>query len=468
MKRAFLTLLIILLSLQIVSAAEQKDQFSIEIEKVTDQIPAGGEAKFLIRVTNNANRQDIVQLTPGSLDIFPFSKFARAILIEPAIISLGYKETAEAEVSIRSLDDAESNKNHASTIEIKSLTSEYKSSATLNTFVISDKDLIQIVLKTPKLIIPGKLNTLEVILKNRGDVEFENLEFYLTSEVWKENEIISFEPNEEIKRYYEINLPPGTKSGEYNLVGRLYNAEELKGEGKVNFRVGRNADLKEKEDVEKGFLAEKIIIINLNEGNAPVESSFDYQAGFFTRLFTSVSPDAEVISGSYVWNFAVEPADDYIIEIDTDYKPGLLILIVLGSLFGLVVYVLSRGVRVKKRLFKIRSTGDEKEVKVMLHIKNRDNKEVHNVKVVDLLPSVVKPTGHYSTLVPDKIEQGIRGMRMIWTLETLAPGEERVLSYNAISDVAFVGDLRIPPASVQYFNRKAKFVLNKSNSVSLR
>lgn len=468
MKRAFLTLLIILLSLQIANAVEQKEQFSVEVEKLSDQAPAGGESKFLIKIANNANRQDIVQLTSGSLDVFPFSKFARSIFIEPSVISLGYKETADVEVSIRSLDDAESNKNHASTIDIKSLTSEYKSSVTLNTFIISDKDLIQVVLKVPKIIVPGKLNNLEIILKNRGDVEFEELEFYLTSEVWKENELVSFKPHEEIKKYFEINLPPGTKSGEYTLVGRLYNGEELKGEGKVNFRVGRNADLKEKEDVEEGFLASKITITNLNEGNVPIESSFDYQAGFLTRLFTRVSPDAEVISGSYIWNFEVKPASDYVIEIDTDYKPGLLILIVLGALFGTVVYILSRGVRVKKRLFKIRNSGDEKEVKVMLHIKNRDNKEVHNVKVVDLLPSVVKPTGHYSTLVPDKVEHGIRGMRLIWTLETLAPGEERVISYNARSDVAFVGDVRIPPASVQYFNRKAKFVLNKSNSVSLR
>ena len=468
MKRVLLTVVILLLTFQVVGALEEIDPYEITIEEVKDQIPAGGEAEFYITVKNNVNKPEVVQLAANDLDLFPFSDFARAVVIEPPLVNLGHGDEETFKIRIRSLDDAATNKNHVTRINIKSLTSQYDSSVNLNTFVFSDEDLVQIVVKTPEVLVPGEMNEVKVLFKNRGDVEFEDLEFYIQSEVWNENEIVSFKPNEEKEIIYDAELASGVKSGEYVLSSRLYKGKELKGDSKTDVRVGRNPDLKEKEEADEGFLVTDLKITSRNDGNVPVTSSFDYKVGFIERLFTSVEPEADYIDGRYVWAFTVQPGTDNVINVTTDYRPGLIGLVVLSALFGIVVYFLSRGVKVRKRVFKIRNSHSGNEVKVMLHVKNKDSKEVHNVKVVDLIPSLIKPTGNYSTIMPDRVQQGPRGMRLIWTIETLAPGEERVISYNAASDMQMLGPVGIPPASVQYINRKAKFVINKSNSVSFK
>lgn len=468
MKRTLLTIVIFLLSMQLVSAMELIEPFEISVNAIKDEIPAGGEAQFEILIKSNLNKDEVVQVSAGALDVFPFSNFARSIIVEPTLVNIEQNGETKFIVKIRSMDDATSNLNHITNVDVKSLTTEFDEKVQLNTFVIADGDLVQVFMRPPEVIIPGERNTMEVVLRNRGDVEFEDLEFYLKSEVWNENELLSFKPNEEITISYDIELAPGTRSGEYILSARLYKGQELKGDAKLDIRVGRNPDLKEKEEFEDGIFLNILTITNKNDGNVPVDSTFDYQVGFFERAFTSVSPEANYINGRYIWVFNVKPASDYEIVVTTDYRPGLIGLVVLAALFGVVVYFLSRGVKIKKRIFKIRNSDRGNEIKVMLHIKNKDNKEVHNVKIVDLIPNLIRPTGNYSTLMPDKVQQGSRGMRLVWTIETLAPGEERVISYNAASDMEMLGPIGIPPASVQYINRKAKFVISKSNSVSFR
>ena len=46
MKRVLLTVVILLLTFQVVGALEEIDPYEITIEEVKDQIPAGGEAEL--------------------------------------------------------------------------------------------------------------------------------------------------------------------------------------------------------------------------------------------------------------------------------------------------------------------------------------------------------------------------------------------------------------------------------------
>lgn len=461
-----LHIVLILLLLPTVYALEEVAPFNYNIKEITNQIPAGGESEFTIEIKSNLKDVQVLQLSPDDLNIFPFSEFARAVVVDPMLINIKNKEVQSVNIKIRSLDTAVENRNHITKINVKSLTSDYKDSLELNTFVIAEKDLVQIIPKLPEVIIPGELNPVRVYFKNRGDVEFDDLELYLSSEIWNENAILSFKANENKTELFSMDIPAGTKAGEYILSARLYKGKELKGEAKTTFQVSNHPDIKEKEETSEGFLISEIKVTNKNEGNAPVKRTLDLEMGFFKRIFTQTTPKAEVKDGKFFWEFTVEPASEFIVTAKTDYRPGLIGLIVLAAFIGLLIYFLSRGVRIKKRVFRIKH-DTVSEVKVMIHIKNRDNREVHNIKVIELIPNAIKLTHEYGTLKPEKIQQGSRGMRLIWTLETLSPGEERILSYNARVEKNILGSIYLPPASVQYINRKAKFVIHRSNSADV-
>lgn len=467
-KKSLQLIALILLLLPAVYSLEEVAPFTYDIKQITSQIPAGGESEFTIEIKSNLRDQQVLQLSPDDLDVFPFSEFARDVVIDPVLINIKNKEVQLVNIKIRSLDTAAENRNHITKINVKSLTSDYKDSLELNTFVIAEKDLVQIIPKTPEVVVPGEINTVQVYFKNRGDVEFENLEFYLESEIWNDNAVLSFKANENKTEFFNIDVPAGTKAGEYVLSARLYKDKELKGEAKTTFSVGHHPDIKEKEEDVNGFLTSEIRITNKNDGNAPVKRNLDLAMGFFKRIFTETTPKAEVKDGKYFWDFTVDPATEFIITVKTDYRPGLIGLVVLAAFIGLLVYFLSRGVRIKKRVFKIKHANyADSEIKVMIHVKNRDNKEVHNIKVIELIPNAIRLTHEYGTLKPEKVQQGTRGMRLIWTLETLSPGEERILSYNARIEKNILGSIYLPPASVQYINRKAKFVIHRSNSAEI-
>ncbi len=467
-KKPLIVLAVFLLLLQTVFALEEIAPYNVVVQAITNQIPAGGESEFKIDVKSNLNGIETIQFHPNELDLFPFSEFARSAIIEPSILSLKKGETKSINVKVRSLDTALANKNHLTKIEGKSLTTSHKITIDLNTFVIAEKDLIQIVPKLPEVVAPGELNPLQISFKNRGNIEFEDLELYLTSEVWNENAVLSFEAYENKTEFYSMDLKPGTKSGEYTLSARLYKGKELKGESKTKFTVGTNPEIEEKEESESGIFVKTVEIVSKNDGNAPVKRTLDFELGFFNRIFTQTSPKAEVIDGKYFWEFTVEPGEEVVVKVTTDYRPGLIGLVVFAAFISLLVYIFTRGVRIKKRVFKIRHPvhGDS-EVKVMLHVKNKDSQEAHNIKVIDLIPNAVKLTHEYGTLKPEKAQQGARGIRLIWTLETLSPGEERIISYNARVEKNIVGTVYLPPASTQYINRKAKFVIHKSGSAEI-
>ena len=127
---------------------------------------------------------------------------------------------------------------------------------------------------------------------------------------------------------------------------------------------------------------------------------------------------------------------------------------------------MSKDVSIKKRVFKVRHDEDEDEVelKVLLHVKNKKDKEVKEVRVIDLIPNLIIPTKEYGTLKPDRLQKGSKGLRLVWEIQSLEPGEERIISYKVRSKLHVFGSITFPQASVLYTNEKGAVVNVRSNS----
>ena len=146
----------------------------------------------------------------------------------------------------------------------------------------------------------------------------------------------------------------------------------------------------------------------------------------------------------------------------------ILLAFILLIIIGMFVFYYFKGktITISKTLFKIKDEKDDvTELKILLHVSNNTDMEVHNIKVIDILPNLIKPTPDFATLKPERIQKGPKGMRMIWNIPKLEIHEERVISYKVHSRLPLVGEVELPAALVQYKTRGHKLVSVKSNKL---
>lgn len=434
------------------------------------EVPAGGEIVYDVTIVNKQARSDTIKIFIDELNLFPFSDFALSAKIEPNIIDLPAGGSQKVKVSIRILDTTKESRNYEVPLKAHSvLDPTIKEETLLVMHVTSSKDLIKVSPHLTSELVPGKNIGIPIDFKNKGNVFIENAEVYVTSEVFSASKVLTFSPGKDFTENFNVELKPDTKPGVYTLSVRIYKDQELKGVYTSDFKVASNPDIKESKNVVSGFLRKKITITNENLGNAAIKRRVEYKVSGISRFFTKADPITNYENGMYVWEFNVRPGTKETINILIDYRTPFMVLFALALFILLAYYILSRGVSIKKRVFKISHDVEEgmTELKIMLHIKNKAGKPVKEIKVIDLIPDHLMLTKEFGTLKPDHIQKGSNNIRLIWNVSSLEIGEERIFSYKVKSKIDIVGSLVLPAAAVHFVNDKGNVITVKSRNVTI-
>ena len=115
-------------------------------------------------------------------------------------------------------------------------------------------------------------------------------------------------------------------------------------------------------------------------------------------------------------------------------------------------------VKKESEVLKIEDQGVS-HLKVLLHLKNRSNKPVDEVKLIDRVPPIASIDRDFAmgTLHPDKvIRHEHKGTILKWNISTLDPYEERIISYNIISKLKIIGGVTLPNAVVKFKGKGKK------------
>ena len=164
------------------------------------------------------------------------------------------------------------------------------------------------------------------------------------------------------------------------------------------------------------------------------------------------------------FNLSLKAGESKTIIIVIDYKPLWIVIVLILILIALLYYYLRPAIRITKKAFKFKKDKDGLiEIKVMLHVKNTSNKTTKDVKVIDLLPRMVKPVAEFGTLKPVKAQKSLHGIRFIWEIPLLEKHSERVISYVVKSALPVIGTITLPSASIQYTDAKGKVMNIISN-----
>ncbi len=320
--------------------------------------------------------------------------------------------------------------------------------------IIKDNLLIKIVDLADVLEIePGPLHPSSsqatVIIRNKENTHLENVKIDFDSPFFSGTQTVSLGPFEEVEVNLTVNKDKEKIVAGAYIVSANINVkdEETKIEGIIDYLESSGTSVDEST---KGIIIKETTITKTNQGNTPTEATIEVEKDIISRLFTSMSLEADSIERNglmmkYLWTRNLNPGESFTIQTTTNYTiPFILIILIVAV--GVLAKVYSQtAVVLKKRVAYVKTKGGQFALKVNIHVKAK--KHVDNVQLIDVLPRMTKLYENFGKK-PDKIDKASK--RVYWNIDKLSAGEERVYSYIIYSDLTIVGRFELPATTAVY------------------
>jgi len=458
--------LISLLLLSTSSFAAGEIELSVSAKSLT--IYTGESGSIDIKIKNNQATQDMF-----SISIFP--QYIYGIIPDLEKYSLNLNSNAEATFKVNfDIPECAEETSTSFIITARSLTNaNVQDSKTIILYTIRKYGICISDLKIDKYIVnPGENVSIEIYLSNPLGI--------LSAPVRVQTNVIL--NNEIVKRFDDsIEAIKGKTSKvlqhtffveKYEKPGLYMIESVLKDQFSVpvssketEFRVA-TVDASENPNylsinkmIKYGLFAQTMEINVKNEGNVPI-GNFYVSEGIpiFMKIFffPKKEPNLEEAKENrvvYSWLISsLAPGETYKISYDISTWNAVLIVIVL---IITVVYVFNYvfTISVVKRHAHFGPITKEREITVMLEIRNRTRNEIRDVLVRDFVPAVAMVVERFDTLRP-MLRKAAGGTEVVWKIDSLGPGDERVLTYRIKPVVDIVGVLKLPKAYVRFLDRK--------------
>ncbi len=471
MKKAGLFILIILVMTVLVAGKEIP---KIEVSKpvLINDARQGQPAYFEFTIKNNQAFGDILTIKPDELFVSPISKIFSSVVLTPNQLEIGSFKEKNVKAEVILFDDAEPNKNYVTQIIISSIKdSLIQETLRLTVNLFASDDIFELTSIIPESgVVPGIGVPIKIQAKNKLNSYFKDIEIKIEIEGKNFNdkaiETLTFDKSEVKTKEVLFNFGSSASPGTYTIKISAFDDDNLKGYYEGSFEVVPNFNIEEKIEKDSGFLKSTTIVKKKNNGNLPVEESYQLKKKFIGDLFLKSNVERKVVGDKNVWLFLIKPEQEFTLIIERNYRTVFLGLLISILVIIVLYYSLKKEIKIKKSLIKIKEYQNTVEIKVLIQVENTLKKDIENLKIVDIVPHLVKPTGDFSTLKPSKIVRGETGIKLIWDIPVLTGKEERILGYRATTRLNVVGRLDLPAAAVLY-EYKNKTLKIKSNRLVL-
>ena len=324
-------------------------------QSLIDKVYPGGTGVFELSVRNNQNVADTFFVTPDEFSVAPFSDIFENIDIEEGTLQIKANSVEKTLVRVRLREDIKPDKSYRTFVRIRSSSNpNHKTDHDLIVSVIPPEQLVEITSNILDEIVPGRISSINIELKNKINVILEDVIILIESELFKEELKLKLFPYQETIKTIEFEIPPITSPGDYTLIITATQENKLRGSFVKDFKIIRNPNINEKSEKDSGFLTSTINLVKSNNGNLKVKEAFVVELNGFKRMFTTYNIDPDKIdNGNVEWNFELQPGESFNITAETDYRSIFIFIIVL-LVFSIVVYYLyGKKVSVKKAVFKV-------------------------------------------------------------------------------------------------------------------
>ena len=467
-KLAIFAFLVVLLSMGVM-AIEDRDKDDIEITITTEnnQITANDFAIFDVAVASNLLRDS---------DFFIAKNFYSdkwRVTADPYIVSVqsGFsKKTRLKVVPLGFL--AQGKYNLIITVESrdKAIIKEVPLEVEIIPF---GEENVKTDLIIDSKIDPRSGTIARVKLENLFNYDIEEVTILFTSELFDFKREVSLEANEIKIEKFNLEFDETVELGEYLFKVNVKSGHEVLGGANKKIELTSYTEVTEKVFRSNNF-NKRIIVTRENTGTEESSETVNLELTSFERFLAKYSdqPDEiENVGGKYVvhWIFNLSPGDRKDIVVTLPYGTYLAILLLIIVFIYIALYVSRKKVVLIKRVADVHKDREGiKGIKIILHLTNRGNKAIHKIRVIDYLPKLVAASNKdFTTMRPSKVQRSHDGrMRLVWDLDGLDRGEERIISYIAKSKLSIIGKLTLPDAVVEYHSGK-KYIHVRSNKLTL-
>jgi len=389
---------------------------------------------------------DLTITNLGESDSFIFYNFFGSDMFPKGSVSINSGETKEVEVGIYPRDDLKQEGKVKFDIFIKGA-GENQVSYPLTVNVMKLGDAFEVGTEEFK---PDS-NNVSVYIKNIANFNFNNINAEFKSPFFNFEKTFSLDAYQ--KESFEINL---NKEDFRDLMAGFYtlNVEVNVGEQKANvegiMRFSEKDIVTSSQD-EYGVIIHTKKILKVNEGNVISESSTILKKNIISRLFTTFSPEPEIIerkglSVYYTWERELKPGEKLEIVVKTNWLLPLLAVLLIISTVALTKQFSKTNLSLTKKVKFVRAKGGEFALKVSVIINAR--KYIERVNVIDRLPALVKLHERFGGEMPRKVDE--KNRRVEWYFDKLEAGESRIISYIIYSKVGVLGKFALPTATAVY------------------
>lgn len=322
---------------------------------------------------------------------------------------------------------------------------------------------------------PRQTSRIKFEIRNRNVLNISAMEIILTSSLYNETKMTSVDPLGTTTVVFEISYDSQQQPTNDTLKLTVVVGEKVFTPIKKEIEIIPYESLVETQYPTKSFFFKTTETTEyVNNGNAPFTKEVKYPVTMWTQFFTSTEPEGEIVEeeGLLYYKTAVTFSVDepVVVTYSISYRP--LIWLFLFALLGVGCYYYFRSpVVVKKETAILHVDKDGRtKIKVLLHLKNRTMHLVDDVEVSDKIPAIAEIEKHFElgTMKPEKIlKHEKQGTALIWKIPHLEAYEERIITYKVMSMYQIIGDFELPPALVQFKNKKQQLVTVRSNAVKV-
>ena len=450
--------------------------FEVKVTSIKDKIVVDEVAEFNIEITNNFDTNEEYTIKKAG---YPFWD----MYTEPLQNPITLKVPAQSSSSIKLfVDPLYITSVDTYTLEIgvvlERLSEEQKVPVTIG--IKSTEPLISGYIPTvlgsisiePEVIDPREPFTVRIVLNNQNPINYSNLTVKIESSLIRE----------------EIHTPLGPKEDKTLEISRNLDSmtipqfDRLAVSVLLDGRIIVNPIVKEFEV--KAYMTEEALPqdqsflkirkgIKVTSNDASYKGTIKIETAPIKNLFVTTSPRAETVREDnkqfLVWQIELGKDNTMTVYVTENYRP--VVVIIALSIAAIILYFLFRSpIVVRKGIANVgMSEGGISEAKVVVRIKNRSGSQLTNIEVMDNVPHIahVEKEVSIGSMQPHAILQHPKkGLIIKWMLETLEPGDERVLSYRMKSRLPILGEFNLPAATARC-NARNKVVISNSNRVTV-
>ena len=314
---------------------------------------------------------------------------------------------------------------------------------------------LSIELNLPGDAVPAAEFPIKATFKNKDVNKFKAVKIEFDSDLFDEPLLVKkdFDALAEQEVVHTFTVKPQLDAGNYDFVvystidsvrSKLFDA---------SVTVLETGSLVIEESKDERFWKTMTTYTLTNDGNAPLDQEYLLLVSGVERFFMNFDPDPEATITKdgglyYAYNVSLDKGESFEITQTFSMVPFLVAVIVIGVF--LVWLYRRRKLAVRKEVVPGAPHKGKKTARVRIIVKNRSGNRVKNVVITDNIPAPLKLVhAKYATLRPDIIKKQAVSTKMVWKIDSLAPGEERVVTYNLVASIGVVGRITLPPTSVE-------------------